>query len=124
LVNRKEPAPLNGDIPKSAHGCLNSKHIKTPTESVHGGCLGSRFRVAIDRSGYQKLYMLFALQGEDWKLGSDKQRNDYAKLRIIVLWALHLTGVDGKLHPLTPARTTPKAGETALSGCLAPADAP
>jgi hypothetical protein len=50
-IDRKEPAPLNGDIPKSVYGCL-----------------GSRFRVAIDRSGDQKLYMLFALQGDDWKL--------------------------------------------------------
>jgi hypothetical protein len=64
-IDRKEPAPLNGDIPKSVYGCLNSKHIKTPPEPVHGGCLGSRFRVAIDRSGDQNLYMLFALQGDD-----------------------------------------------------------
>jgi hypothetical protein len=67
-VNRKEPAPLGGDIPKSAYGCLNSKHIKTPPEPVQGACLGSRYRVAIDSSGKQKLYMLFALQGDDWKL--------------------------------------------------------
>ncbi|MEJ2687933.1 MAG: hypothetical protein P8124_12165 [Gammaproteobacteria bacterium] len=67
-VDRKELRPLGGDIPKSAHACLNSKDIKTPPESAQGGCLGSRFRVAIDRSGGEKLHMLFALQGDDWRL--------------------------------------------------------
>jgi hypothetical protein len=67
-VDRKELTPLGGDIPKSAYACLKSKHIKTPPEPAQGGCLGSRFRVAIDRSGGEKLYMLFALQGDDWKL--------------------------------------------------------
>jgi hypothetical protein len=66
-IDRTEPPLLSGDIPKSVYACLKSKHIKTPPGPVHG-CLGSRFRVAIDRSGDQKLYMLFALQGDDWKL--------------------------------------------------------
>lgn len=67
-VNDKPIKPLAGDIPKSSYKCLESKHVKTPPQSVAGTCTGSRFRVAIDSSAKQKLYMLFALQGDDWKL--------------------------------------------------------
>lgn len=67
-VNNKPLQPLAGDIPKSAYPCLNSKHIKTPPQPVGAVCKGSRFRVAIDSSGKQKLVMLFALHGDDWKL--------------------------------------------------------
>lgn len=67
-VNNKPLQPLAGDIPKSTFACLNSKHIKTPPQPVAGACNGSRFRVAIDSSAKQKLVMLFALHGDDWKL--------------------------------------------------------
>ena len=67
-VNNKALQPLAGDIPKSTYPCLNSKHVKTPPQPIAGACNGSRFRVAIDSSSKQKLVMLFALQGDDWKL--------------------------------------------------------
>jgi hypothetical protein len=68
VVNNKPLTPLQGEVPKSAYGCLNSKHIKTPPQAVGGPCVGSRFRVAIDSSGKGKLVMLYALKGDDWKL--------------------------------------------------------
>lgn len=67
-VNNKPLNALKGDVPKSSYGCLNSKHIKTPPEKIAGACTGSRFRVAIDSSGKEKMIMLFGLQGDDWKL--------------------------------------------------------
>lgn len=67
-VNNQPLKPLQGDIPKSSYSCLNSKHIKTPPQPAAGACTGSRFRVAVDSSAKQKLVMLFALQGDDWKL--------------------------------------------------------
>lgn len=67
-VNNQPIKPLAGDIPKSTYKCLESKHIKTPPQPVGGICEGSRFRVAIDSTTKQKLYMLFALKGDDWKL--------------------------------------------------------
>jgi hypothetical protein len=67
-VNNKPLQKLAGDIPKDTFACLNSKNVKTPPQPVAGACTGSRFRVAIDSSGKQKLVMLFALQGDDWKL--------------------------------------------------------
>jgi opacity protein-like surface antigen len=67
-VNNKPLKPLQGDIPKGVYPCLTSKHIKTPPQPIGGVCTGSRFRVAVDSSTKQKLVMLFALQGDDWKL--------------------------------------------------------
>ncbi|MBC7906793.1 MAG: hypothetical protein H7Y60_08615 [Rhodospirillaceae bacterium] len=67
-VNNQPVKPLAGEIPKSSYKCLNSKHVKTPPQPVSGPCDGSRFRVAIDSTAKQKLYMLFALKGDDWKL--------------------------------------------------------
>lgn len=66
-VNGQPVKPIT-DIPKSSYSCLKSKHIATPPQAVAGVCKGSRLRVAIDSSGKQKLFMLFALQGDDWKL--------------------------------------------------------
>lgn len=67
-VDNKPIKPLAGDIPKATYGCLNSKHVKTPPQPVAGSCSGSRFRVVVDSTTKQKLYMLYALQGDDWKL--------------------------------------------------------
>ncbi|MGE5546423.1 MAG: hypothetical protein ACM33T_05975 [Solirubrobacterales bacterium] len=67
-VNNKDIVPLQGEVPKSTFGCLNSKHVKTPPQAIQGACRGSRLRTVIDSSGKEKLYMLFALQGDDWKL--------------------------------------------------------
>jgi hypothetical protein len=68
LVNGKAPAPIKGEIPKSAYGCLESKHVKVPPRSQSPTCTGSRLRVVIDSSGKEKLLMLFGLHGDDWKL--------------------------------------------------------
>ncbi|MDA8231847.1 MAG: hypothetical protein M0006_10960 [Magnetospirillum sp.] len=67
-MDRQALAPLEGDIPKSAYACLRSKHVKTPPEKIAGSCNGGRFRVVIDSSTGRKLVMLYALQGDDWKL--------------------------------------------------------
>ena len=67
-VGAKDISPLKGDVPKSAYGCLNAKHVKTPPKAVSGACSGDRLRVVIDSSGAKKLVMLFGLQGGDWKL--------------------------------------------------------
>lgn len=66
-VNGQPVKPIN-EIPKSSYACLKSKHIATPPQPVAGACKGSRLRVAIDSAAKQKLFMLFALQGDDWKL--------------------------------------------------------
>lgn len=66
-VNGQPVKPVN-DIPKASYGCLNSKHVKTPPQAIGGTCAGSRLRVVVDSAPKQKLFMLFALQGDDWKL--------------------------------------------------------
>lgn len=66
-VNGQPVKPV-ADIPKSAYGCLNSKHVKTPPQAIGGTCAGSRLRVVVDSAAKQRLFMLFALQGDDWKL--------------------------------------------------------
>ncbi|MBF0129072.1 MAG: hypothetical protein HQL33_03680 [Alphaproteobacteria bacterium] len=67
-VNGKAVSPLKGGVPKSAHACLNAKHVKTPPKPIDGACVGERFRVVIDSSGEKKTIMLFGLDGSDWKL--------------------------------------------------------
>lgn len=66
-VNGQPVKPVT-DIPKASYGCLNSKHVKTPPQAIAGTCAGSRLRVVVDSAAKQKLFMLFALQGDDWKL--------------------------------------------------------
>ena len=44
--------------------------VKLPVAKAQGACVGTRFRVVLDRSTQQPLAMLFALQGDDWKLCS------------------------------------------------------
>jgi hypothetical protein len=67
-VNNQPLVPFKGDIPKASYPCLKSKHVATPPQPVGGACTGSRFRVVVDSSGKSKLVMLYALQGDDWKL--------------------------------------------------------
>ena len=66
-VNGQPVQPVN-DIPKPIYSCLNSKHVKTPPQSIGGTCTGSRFRVVATGPTKQKLFLLFGLQGDDWKL--------------------------------------------------------
>ncbi|MCR6632339.1 MAG: hypothetical protein NVV74_21095 [Magnetospirillum sp.] len=66
-VNNQPVKPVS-EVPKSSYGCLNSKHVKTPPQAIGGTCTGSRLRVVVDSATKQKLFMLFALQGDDWKL--------------------------------------------------------
>lgn len=66
-VNGQPVTPVN-DVPKAVYPCLNSKHVKTPPQPMGGACTGSRFRVAIAGNAKQRLFMLFGLQGDDWKL--------------------------------------------------------
>lgn len=66
-VNGQPLKPVT-EIPKSSYPCLKSKHIATPPQPIAGACKGTRLRVAIDSTAKQKLYMLYALQGDDWKL--------------------------------------------------------
>lgn len=69
-LNGKAPEPFTATLPKSADGCLKSKSVKLPVAKAQGACVGSRFRVVLDRSTPQPLALLFALQGDDWKLCS------------------------------------------------------
>jgi len=69
-LNGKSPEPFTVAVPKSAEGCLKSKSVKLPVAKSQGACVGTRFRVVLDRSTQQPLALLFALQGEDWKLCS------------------------------------------------------
>ncbi len=66
LINGKRPDALAGGVPKSAEGCLKSKHVAVPVKAQGATCTGTRFRVAIERSGDHKTAMLFGLQGNDW----------------------------------------------------------
>jgi hypothetical protein len=70
LLNGKKPAEHKGGLPAGVEGCLKSKNIGVPVKTIAGACVGERFRVAIDSSGKQKLLLLFALQGREWKLCS------------------------------------------------------
>ncbi len=69
-INGKRPDALAGGIPKSAEGCLKSKHVAIPAKAQGATCTGSRFRVVIERSGDRKTAMLFGLQGNDWQFCS------------------------------------------------------
>lgn len=69
-LNGKTPEPFTAAVPKSADGCLKSKSVKLPVAKAEGACVGTRFRVVLDRSTQQPFAMLFALQGGDWKLCS------------------------------------------------------
>lgn len=66
-VNGQPVKPVT-DIPKATYPCLTSKHVKTPPQPIGEACAGSRLRVVVDSSTKQKLFMLFALRGDDWKL--------------------------------------------------------
>ncbi|MBM3489060.1 MAG: hypothetical protein FJX68_01210 [Alphaproteobacteria bacterium] len=70
LLNGKKPAEHKGALPASVEPCLKAKNIGVPVKAVGGACVGERFRVAIDSSAKQKLLLLFALQGREWKLCS------------------------------------------------------
>ncbi|WP_037460350.1 hypothetical protein [Skermanella stibiiresistens] len=67
-LNGKAPEPFTAALPKATEGCLKSKSVKLPVAKAQGACVGTRFRVVLDRSGPQPLAILFALQGDDWKL--------------------------------------------------------
>lgn len=69
-LNGKAPEPFTAALPKTADGCLKSKSVKLPVAKAQGACVGTRFRVVLDRSTKQPLALLFALQGDDWKLCS------------------------------------------------------
>jgi hypothetical protein len=65
-INGKKTEAMT-TAPKVAETCLAAKHIKTPFKSLPAGaCVGSRFRVVIDRSGAKPIAVLFGLQGKEW----------------------------------------------------------
>ena len=72
-VKGKQLEPLKGGLPSTVAACLNSKHVKTPAPAVGANCLGERLRVVLDHTTSQKYVMLFALQGDVWKLCSASQ---------------------------------------------------
>ena len=49
-LNGKTPEPSPPLFPKSADGCLKSKSVKLPVAKAQGACVGTRFRVVLDRS--------------------------------------------------------------------------
>jgi hypothetical protein len=72
-INGKRPDALKGSLPASVNPCLNSKHVKTPVQSIGDKCLGERFRVVSNHVGKQQYIALFGLQGDSWKLCSASQ---------------------------------------------------
>jgi hypothetical protein len=62
------PRPFSVAVPKSADKCLASRHVKSPVTKIDGACVGTRFRVVLDRSSKDVLAVLFALRNDDWKL--------------------------------------------------------
>ncbi|WP_207478212.1 hypothetical protein [Arenibaculum pallidiluteum] len=69
LLNGQRAGKAGGPVPSGAEACLRSKNVKVPVETAAAGqCAGSRFRVVTDRSVQPASAMLFALQGDVWKL--------------------------------------------------------
>jgi len=67
IVSNGQKAGAASTLPKSAETCAHAK--KMPAPSAKGGdtCTGQRFNVVIDRQGQQKVAMLYALDGSQWK---------------------------------------------------------
>ncbi|MDR3516402.1 MAG: hypothetical protein P4M00_11330 [Azospirillaceae bacterium] len=67
-LNGKQPETLK-DLPKTASGCLASKHVVLPAKTQPAGaCTGDRFRVVIFNTGKEKVTALFGLHGAAWDL--------------------------------------------------------
>ena len=70
VVNGKKPQAVSGDVPAYVADCLKAKHINAPLKLASGSCTGSALHVVIDRSHGQKILLLIARDGRDWKLCS------------------------------------------------------
>lgn len=70
MLNGQKAPTLTGGVPKGTDTCLKSKHVSVPAKVQTTGCTGNRFRVVLDRSGKNKVAMLFGLQGNEWQFCS------------------------------------------------------
>jgi hypothetical protein len=70
VVNGKKPQAIAGGPPAHVADCLKAKKIGAAPKLAGGPCVGSALHVVIDRSHGQKVMMLIARDGRDWKLCS------------------------------------------------------
>lgn len=62
---KKVDGPANP--PKVSEPCLKSKHVSVPFQKQSpGACVGTRFRIVVDRSGGKPTLVFFGLQGNEW----------------------------------------------------------
>ena len=67
IVSNGQKAGAANALPKSAETCARDKRMPTPSAKAGESCTGQRFSVVIDREGQQKVAMLYALDGRQWK---------------------------------------------------------
>ena len=69
IVSNGQKAGAANALPKSAEGCARDKKMPIPAAATKtaDSCTGQRFNVVIDREGQQKVAMLYALDGRQWK---------------------------------------------------------
>ena len=70
VVNGKKPRPIAGGPPAHVADCLKAKNIAAPLKLSTGPCAGSSLHVVVDRSHGQKVLLLLAREGREWKLCS------------------------------------------------------
>jgi hypothetical protein len=63
--NGKKPAPL-ASVPKSVEACLKDKKVG-PADKPQAACKGSKLKVVIDGSAKDKVALLYAQQGREWR---------------------------------------------------------
>jgi uncharacterized protein with FMN-binding domain len=66
VVENKKLPPLTGALPKGVESCAAQKKVPAPAKAVDS-CTGDRFAVLIDRSGQQKLILLYSRQNGKWQ---------------------------------------------------------
>lgn len=70
VVNGKKPPTVQGGPPAHVADCLKAKKIAAATKLSTGPCVGTALHVVIDRSRGQKVLMLIARDGREWKICS------------------------------------------------------
>jgi hypothetical protein len=70
VVNGKRPQAIAGGPPASVESCLKAKKIAAPMKLSTGACTGQSLHVVIDRAQSQKVLLLIARDGREWKMCS------------------------------------------------------
>ena len=66
VVNGKKLQPVSGGLPKGVESCAAEKRVPAPAKASEP-CTGDRFAVLINNAGKEKLAMLYARSGREWK---------------------------------------------------------